>query len=394
MRALSRLLLGLLLIVIVAWVGLWWYAEGRIQDGINEWATRTATSGQVRVSYDSMARGGSPLAATVTVHNMRLVVAPTQAVAPITLTIPVVTFEIDAATPTVLTVNTGNQLSVSGTRGDVAVTYDAASLIEHLNGQALFKKTAYAVTSSELKSSNINVLASSGSLQVLHIDDIDAQGAYNPTATASQSALTLSEFFQGLSLSPLVTRLAGLPFDGRIAELALTLNVAGPVPPSWLGLQTQLKTTPAADTAARQKLLITALHDWAAGGGTATSTAKLVLGPSTLTANANIKFDANVQPIAAGDVLANHLDAFTQAIANAYPQLQPQIAQFEALMSPYLTTNGDDGQVLTLHLTAANGNFGVNGKTLAPMPPLDWNSLENPPPPVDVPDNGGAPPGQ
>lgn len=394
MRALSRLLLGLLLIVIVAWVGLWWYAEGRIQDGINEWATRTATSGQVRVSYDSMTRGGSPLAATVTVHNMRLVVAPTQAVAPITLTIPVVTFEIDAATPTLLTVNTGNQLSVSGTRGDVAITYDAASLIEHLNSQALFNKTAYAVASSELKSSNINVLASSGSLQVLHIDDIDAQGAYNPTATASQSALTLSEFFQGLSVSPLVTRLAGLPFDGRIAELALTLNVAGPVPPSWLGLQTQLKTTPATDTAARQKLLITALHDWAASGGTATSTAKLVLGPSTLTANANIKFDANVQPIAAGDVLANHLDAFTQAIANAYPQLQPQIAQFEALMSPYLTTNGDDGQVLTLHLTAANGNFGVNGKTLAPMPPLDWNSLENPPPPADVPDNGGAPPGQ
>jgi len=337
-----------------------------------------------------MSRGGSPLSATVVVHNMRLIVSPTQLAAPVTVTIPVITFAINAANPTVLNINAGSQLSIAGARGDVALTYDDAALVEHLNSQALFTKTANPVTSSELKSSNINVLASSGSLQILHIDSIDAQGAYNPTATGGQSAIALSEFFQGLTLSPLVTRLAGLPFDGRIAELAFTLNANGPVPPSWLTLQSQLKTTPAGDTAARQKLLVTALHDWAAGGGIANATARLVLGPSTVTTNANVKFDANVQPIAAGDAVANHLDTFTQAIANAYPQLQPQIAQFEAVMSPYLTTNSDDGQVLTLHLTAANGNFGIDGKTIAPMPPLDWNSLENPAP-GGAPGSGGGP---
>jgi hypothetical protein len=393
MRALLQLLLGLLVIVVVAWVGLWWYAEGRIEDGITDWATRTASSGQIRVSYDQMSRGGSPLSATVVVHNMRLIVSPSQLAIPVTVTFPVVTFAIGAANPTLLDIDAGSQLSIAGAKGDVALTYDSALLVEHLNPQALFAKTANPVTSSELKSSNINVLASSGSLQVLHIDTIDAQGAYNATAGAGESAVSLSEFFQGMTLSPLVTRLAGLPFDGRIAEVAFTLNANGPVPPSWLTLQSQLKTIPAGDPAARQKLLVTALHDWAAGGGVANSTARLVLGPSTVTTNANVKFDANVQPIAGGDAVATHLDAFTQAIANAYPQLQPQIAQFEAVMSPYLTTNSDDGQVLTIHLTAANGNVAINGKTIAPLPPVDWNSLENPPP-DGAPGGGGGAPGQ
>jgi hypothetical protein len=393
MRALIRLLLGVVIIIVIAWFGLWWYAEGRLESGINDWAASAAASGQIKVSYDSMVRGSSPLAATVTVHNLRLTIDNPGVPVPIAITLPVVTLDIDAASPTILTINAGTQLSVAGAKGDAVITYDAASFVEHLNPQALFAKTAYPITSSELKTSNINVLASSGSLQVLHIDDIDAQGYFDPTASANQTAVSVNEVFQGLSLSPLVTRIAGLPFDGRLAEIAFTLNANGPVPAQWANLQAQLKAIPAADTAARQKLLVTALHDWAAGGGTATSTAKIVLGPTTLNAKANVKFDAKVQPIVAGDAVANHLDAFTQAIGNAYPQLEPQIAQFEAVMSPYLSSNGEDGQVLTLHIDAANGNLNVNGKTIAPMPPVDWNSLENPPP-AGAPGSGGGAPGQ
>jgi hypothetical protein len=381
MRALSQLLLGLVLIFIVAWAALWWYAEGRIEDGISNWATKTAAGGQVQVSYDQMTRGTSPLAATVFVKNMRIVVTSAQVPAPITFTIPVVTFSIAAATPTILNIDAGNQASVAATKGDVVVSYANADVIEHLNAQALFNKAIYPITGSEFKTTNLNVLASSGSLQILHIDNIDAQGAYDPTAGAGQTAFNGSELFQGITVAPLVTRLAGLPFNGQIAEFAVTLTATGPVPPSWHGLQDQLKAIPPTDVAGRRKLLITALHDWAAGGGAAVSTAKIVLGPSTLNTTANVKFDANVQPIAGGDARADHVDAFTQDIANAYPQLQPQIAQFEAVMSPYLSTDPVDGQVLAMHITAAQGHVDINGKTIAPLPPLDWNSLENPPPP-------------
>jgi hypothetical protein len=45
MRAVIKFLLGLILVLAIAWVGLWWYAEGRLQNGFEAWADTQATAG-------------------------------------------------------------------------------------------------------------------------------------------------------------------------------------------------------------------------------------------------------------------------------------------------------------------------------------------------------------
>jgi hypothetical protein len=109
----------------------------------------------------------------------------------------------------------------------------------------------------------------------------------------------------------------------------------------------------------------------------------LAVGPSTASTDANIKFDANLQPEGAADLTANHLDAFASAITNAYPQAADSIAQAEAQLTPYITTDPTTGQTLTIHATYGTGSVSVNGTKVAPLPPLDWTTLENPPPAAD-----------
>jgi len=103
------------------------------------------------------------------------------------------------------------------------------------------------------------------------------------------------------------------------------------------------------------------------------------VGPSTLSADAAVQFDANVQPSGTADLTADHLDAFSAAVTAAYPQVQDNVNQIEAQLSPYLSTTDDGGQVLTIHLIYGSGAVSINGQKVSDMPPIDWDMLENPP---------------
>jgi hypothetical protein len=356
-----------------------------MQAGMINWADQMAANGNgnVKVGYDSLTRGTSPLAATVTVTNLQLIVQAHPTDTPFSLTLPSFTMRIDAADPLVQHFDLPPQVNISGARGQGAITFGSVDVAETINPMSLFKKHVSPFRGTDATASNINLLASSGSLLVLHADNYTLHGTVNEAAGAGQSAFASTTSLDGLAISPLLTRLASIPFDGKIAHLGMTANVFGPLPANWQDVLTQLNAGPM--TPADRKLLVQAAHDWAAHGGSATGSVSLVVGPSTLNADGALKFDAAAQPAGTANVTADHLDAFTGAITNAYPQVQDEVNSFQARLSPYLSSTPTGGQTLTLHVTYGNGAVNVNGKQTATLPPVDWTALENPPAPLPTP---------
>ncbi len=386
MRAVLKLFAVLVVILVAGWLGLWWYAQGRLESALTDGFTQAAANPTVKLSYDSLVRGTSPLRALVTVTNLRLSIQPTPDDAPVTVNVPSYGLEIDLLDPLVLHVNLPAAINVSAPKGDASLTFGSTSILSHLDQNALFNSAIYPIRSTEFAFTDVAVLASSGSLQVLHIDRFGGNASLDGGGLAEHIAI------ENIALSPLLTRIASIPFDGKITHFALDLTGA---PASIVSLREwaqKLNAIPQSDKAARDKFAMTGLHDWAAAGGAGSLHINLVVGPSTLDASANGKFDANVQPAGTATVTANHLDAFSAAITAAYPQAQDSINLANAQLSQYLTTTPADGQVLTMHVAfAAKTGVTVNGTQVAPLPPIDWQTLENPPPPAG---DSSTPPGR
>src|SRR5271168_3253371 len=133
MRAIIRPLLAIVVVVGIAWLGLRWYALTQLQAGFINWANGLAANGDVQVSYDSIERGGSPLAATVTVNDLRLLVQTSPAAPPLAITLPAFAMEIDAAAPLLLHFNLPNHINLNTSRGDFALTFGSISQTEHLD---------------------------------------------------------------------------------------------------------------------------------------------------------------------------------------------------------------------------------------------------------------------
>jgi len=379
MRTILNFVLALVVLLVAAWVGLWWYAQGRMQAGLTSWVAQISTNPDIKASYAGVSRGVSPLAATVTLTNLTFTLQPAASQSPITITLPSVTERINAGNPLLVHIDLPSQINFSAARGDAAVTFGSIDVAEHLDPAALFHSNVQPFSGNDITASDISLLASSGSLQVLHINSLALHGLINRDANSSEAALDATETFNGISLSPLLTRLASVPFNGQVAQFAFSTSLSGPLPANWQGILAQINALPAGDLADRRKITFTALHDWAAAGGNGKLSITMQVGPSTLNADAAVQFDANVQPSGTADLTADHLDAFSAAVTASYPQVQDNVNQIEAELSPYLSTTNDAGQVLTIHLIYGNGGVSINGQKVSDMPPVDWDLLENPP---------------
>jgi hypothetical protein len=384
MRTIVRVVLAVLIVFIAAWLGLWWYAEGRMETGMVNWADQMAANGNgaVKVSYDSLARGTSPLAATVTVTNLQLQVQEKPTDTPFAITLPSFTMRIDAANPLVQHFDLPPQIGISGARGQGVITFGSVDIADHIDPMRLFKKNASPFGGVDAVASNISLLASSGSLMILHADHYALHGTVNEQAGVGQPVFSSSTALDGLAVSPLLTRIASIPFDGKIGHLAITATVFGPLPANWPDVASKLDAGPLQP--ADRKLLVQAVHDWATHGGSASGSIGLAIGPSTLNADGALNFDASVQPAGTANVTADHLDAFSGALTAAYPQLQDEVNSIEAELSPYLSSTETGGQTLAVHVTYGGGAVKVNGKHAGNLPPLDWTALENPPAPLPV----------
>jgi hypothetical protein len=379
MRAIVKFLLSLIVVLALVWLGLWWYAQGRLQAGFEGWAEQQATNG-IKISYSSIQRGTSPLQALVTIQNMVMTLPPAANGDTGTITLPSLALRIDAATPAVFHTDLPNKILVQiGSNIDAAINTGSIAVSENLDPNAMFNKAVYPFRGGDLSATNVDILASQGSLLVLHIDTIAGHSDINANAGPSDTAMASTTSFDGIALSPILTRIASIPFDGKIGHLALGLTLSGPVPDGLQGLIAQIRAN-AHDPVAQQKLIMPVIHKWAAQGGNGSASLALTIGPTVANADGNIKFDANLQPEGTANVTATHLDQFFATITNAYPQLQADAAQIQAQLTPYLTTTTQDGQTLTVHTTYGNGTVTINGQKAADLPPVNWTTLENPPP--------------
>jgi len=380
MRAVIKFLLGLILVLAIAWVGLWWYAEGRLQNGFQSWADSQAAAGW-KISYTALARGTSPMRALVTVTNLTLTPPADAAGETGTITLPGLALRIDALNPLVFHTDLPNKISVAvGDNIGLVINTGSIALSENLDPNALFNKTVYPFRGGDFSAGNVDVLASEGSLLVLHIDSITSHADLNLAAGSSDTAMSTTTSFAGIALSPLFTKVAQIPFNGQVSNLSLGIILSGPVPNDLHGIAAQISAATAGDEAAQQKIIIPVVRKWASQGGSGSMSLGLTIGPSTAKADAAVKFDANLQPSGTADLSADHLDEFTAAITSAYPQVQDTISQAEAQLTPYLTTTATGGQTLGMNATYGPPGVTINGTKVADMPPVNWDALENPPP--------------
>ena len=150
-----------------------------MQAGFIDWANGLASGGDVQVSYDSIEHSGSPLAAMVTVNNLRLVVQPSPAAAPLAITLPAFALEIDAAAPLLLHFDLPNRINISADRGDFVLTFGSIAQTERLDLSALLHREPGPFSAMDTQAQNIDLLASSGSLMVLHADAYHAHSTFN-----------------------------------------------------------------------------------------------------------------------------------------------------------------------------------------------------------------------
>jgi Uncharacterized protein conserved in bacteria (DUF2125) len=390
MRAILRPLGAVVVVVVVAWLGLWWYAQAKLQAGFTDWANGLAAGGDVQVSYDSIERSGSPLVAMVTVNNLRVAVQPSPAATPLVITLPAFAMSIDAAAPLLLHFDLPDRINISADSGDFVLTFGSIAQSERLDLSALLRGEPAPFSAMDTQARNIDLLASSGSLMVLHADAYQARTDFDRAAGAGQSALATRGAVDGIAVSPLLTRIASIPFDGRITHLGWHFNVNGPEPADWAALAARYKAVPADDDGGRLRVITRALHDWAAHGGSGAGGIDLAIGSSTLQAAGDVAFDAQVQPHGQASLSADHLDAFTAALVAAYPQMQDAVRALEARLSPYLSSTPHGGQTLSFKATYGHGAVMVNGQKIGTLPPLDWSQWETAPPPQAPGDGSGA----
>lgn len=394
MRGLLKFLAALVVVVALAWFGLWWYAQGRMQAGFTNWVNQqNSTNPEIKISFERMTPGSSPLAARLSLVNLRIQAQPDANLPPVTFVLPSFALRIDATNPTLMHFDFPDQVNIDASDGNTTVKFGSIAVSEQINPAALFSATAQPFNGMDATADDIDLLAGGGSLLILHADHFMAHAVMNENAGAGQSALRVNEGFDGIAISPLLTKIASIPFDGKINQWTNKLTLSGPVPANWQAAMKQLGSLPAADQAARQKLVLREMQDWAAHGGHGAFGMQLAIGPSTLKASGTVTFGARTQPAGTAALTADHLNAFATAVVNAYPQTQNQVNQIEATLSPYISANNQSGQ--TLNLQVAYGAHGVmiNGQKIADMPPVNWTKLENTPLPVAPPPATSQAPG-
>ncbi|MGE4481040.1 DUF2125 domain-containing protein [Acidocella sp.] len=388
MRGFLKGLGGLVILAALLWLGLWLYADMRLKQLVTARIDAVNQSGEAQIAYDKIATSRSPLMASVTLTNPRWTARPDPSTPPITISAASIGAHIDLAHPLTLHVDMPLSIGVTSSAASGAVTFAMAEMTETLSPAVWLGHAATPITGGEARFAGIDLLASHGSLAVAQIGALSLNETLNAKANTSQTALSFDANLHDLRLSPILTKLANLPFGGRVAHLGLSARLSGPL--DWQGIAQREATL--GDEDQRHQFMLETLHRWALAGGRGEGKISLTLGPSVFNADGTVAFDKNAQPSGESSLTADHLDQFTAALTASYPDAQDWVSKIEAELSPYLSTTQDGGQVLTMNTSYGKQGIVVNGKKTGDLPPLDWDKLINPPPapPVAPGDGSGA----
>lgn len=367
-------LAGLIILLVLVWLGGWFYAEMHLKQTLEARIDQINASGKQQLLYRQMVTSASPFVASVALVDPQLKVMPTADTPLTTVSAARIGAHIDLLHPLTMHMDLPLRLDISSSGNTGVLSFASASSTETLKPSVWLGDFSNPVAAADAKFTGINLLASGGSLQVFWIGSLTLHDNLNAEATTSQTALYVQSDIQDFRISPLFTKLLNLPFNGQIARFSASLTLSGPL--NWQ--QVVEKQASMTNLDEKEHFLLQTAHDWAKAGGHGQGSESLDIGPSFMQANYNIAFDQQVQPKGMIEVTASHLDAFAKAVANSYPQFQDEISQINDALSPYLSNTAQDGVALKINAAYGQNGVFINGRRMEDMPSVDWNDLLSP----------------
>lgn len=386
MRHVIKGLIGAIILIILIWAGVWIYAEVRLKQIVEAQIGRINSSGLEHVSYDKLVTGRSPLVSSVTLLNPKLQITMGSSLPPATISAAQIGAHIDLLQPLLLHIDMPLRLTLGNPDEIGVLTFATATITQTLHPSIWQGNNFNTFSNGNAEFTGISLLASNGSLLVAQIDQLNIQETLNAQATNNQTALLLTDDMQNLRLSPLLTRILNLPFYGTITRFSSSLTLSGPI--NWQQIAQQNVNLQTADQ--RNHFMLQTLYNWAKAAGHAQGNLHLWLGPSQMQANFTLGFDQQTQPQGELSLHANHLEQFTAALTNSYPNLQGWVDQFESTFSPYLTTTAQDGQILVMPISYGEDGVFIGGQKVGAMPFINWDELLNPTLPTFAPGDGSG----
>lgn len=375
MRGLVRFLLLLLVMTAIFWLGLWWYAEGRLELAVDQSVTAMRKAGWT-VSHGPVIRGTSPLRAQVMVEDIKLTPPDRTGRAP-NVVLPGVLLRVRPSAPLTLDLALPTEWRIGLAAGpQLSVRFATIRDSYQFDLKAVLDRDPNPVRSGTFRATGMRVDGANTNFTLVSIAGLEATGIRDPLAGTSATAFSMHEKLTGVALSPIFTTLGNLPFDGKLKELTLDFTMSGPpihvphdlLPPS--GAENLAAGSEAA--LAAWKIIGPAVHDWAAAGGHGTFGLGLKLGPLDARESGTFGFDDSTQPTAKVHLVADGLDATLGAIASRYPDMVDDISRLTAASAPYMSKGPKGGQRLKIDLELAHGVLSANGNKLVDVPRVVW----------------------
>jgi hypothetical protein len=365
MRGLFRFLILLIVVLAIAYLGAWWYVQGRMAEAFRAQEQILRQAGWT-VSHGATTRGTSPLAATFSVADLA-VTPPATGMATPRITLPNIMMRARITAPFTLDVVLPLAWQIEMSQGP-AFTLKFATISDHYNfdPNALFNHAPDPLRQADWNFTGMRMDSANTNFTLISVASFAGLLTRNPHADKNSTALTVHETLTGLALSPIFVTLGHLPFDGKLGALGIDAVLSGPqLAPVDAG------TMPGDELAAWQTIG-PVIHDWAQAGGHGSFDLMVELGPLNAKTHGNFGFDSSVQPDGKATLVADGVGAFLGDIATAYPAAVGMISVLTAQTAPYMSKGAANAQRLTVDFGLAGGVLTANGKNAATVPPVVW----------------------
>jgi hypothetical protein len=374
MRAL-RFIIPLLLVLVLIWIGVWWYAQSQLVGSFQREEAKLREAGWT-ITHGPITRGSSPLAASATVSNLQLTLPGAPGVRLI-IDVPSLNERIDATAPFTVAVNLSHHLTIHSPTGtQIAIDADLIEYHFHLSDSDFLPNAKHVLLGGNARINNLRASVANSNFPIITIGAIRARTRLNPDADATETAVHLNESFSNIAVSPMFVTLIHLPFNGEIEKYTIAMTISGPDLKSIL---TRSNAGPVAanpdPSAAIDHQLTTIgalLRPWASHHGHGTLAVGLIIGPLHTKLNTAFRFDQALQPEGTGTVTATGLTRFMAAIAASQPRFANGLAAATAATAPYMVKGADGHQKLNIALALKNRSLSLNGKPITTFPVINW----------------------
>lgn len=383
MRGFLRFILVLLAVLVIAWIGAWWYLEGRLVVGFRQMEAQLRANGW-QVTHGAVTRGNSPLVARFGVADLKLVPPANGAMAQPELTLPQAGAHIGIGDWSILHIDLPLKSTMALRDGpSFAAEFTSLAADYRIDPGAYFRAGRNPVHGGDLVATGFRLDSANTNFTLFSISSLISHASFDQSAGAGKTAFSVQEQIGGMALSPIFVTLAHMPFNGKVSSVSVDLRLSGPVPANLQAVSQRVGAAAEAAPRNPQALLraaAPAIQAWAKQGGHGGFSLGLGLGPAVAHAAGSFGFDHSLQPRGQADVEANSLGEFLADIASAYPSMIGQISAITAGLQPYMVKSANGAQQLKAKLVLAKGRLTANGGQIAQVPPVDWAKLAASPP--------------